>query len=105
MAAALKGGRGTHPGVVELGLDADHLAFLLVLRAEDVELIVVERPELVSECQRVGWFRASTYVSASSASGMISWFRAILGRQRLTGQFCDHFDGFRVRFQTEKSLR
>lgn len=34
----------TYPGVVELGLDADHVALLLVLNAEDVELSGAERP-------------------------------------------------------------
>lgn len=35
----------TYPGVVEFGLDANHVAFFVVLRTQDVELIVIERSE------------------------------------------------------------
>lgn len=35
--------RGPDPGVVELGLDANHVALLLVLSAEDIELRLAER--------------------------------------------------------------
>lgn len=34
----------TYPGVVELGLDANHVTLLLVLDSEDVELSGAERP-------------------------------------------------------------
>jgi hypothetical protein len=40
------GGEGeeVYPGVVEFGLDADHLAFFLILCAKDIKLGGVERP-------------------------------------------------------------
>lgn len=38
------GGRLSYPCVVELGLDADHVAFLFILGAEDLELGCLEGP-------------------------------------------------------------
>lgn len=52
-----KGGRriAAYPGVVELGLDADHIAFFLELCTENLELRRLERPRI--PCQRTPlWF-------------------------------------------------
>ena len=71
------GRRERYPGVVELCLDADHVAFLFILGAQDVELRGVQRPVLkdgsVSSSgertdRRTDCGEARAYVSASSAS-------------------------------------
>lgn len=46
-------GESAYPCIVELGLDSNHVALLLVLRPEDVELGWVERPFV--EVSKMQW--------------------------------------------------
>lgn len=65
-----------YPGVVELGLDADIVAFFLVLRPEDLELGGFQRTGSKRQASQVAKFRrrhlkeheGTTDLSASAAS-------------------------------------
>lgn len=92
---------GSYPGVVELGLDADHVALLLILGAEDVELGGVEGPRTcvlvgfgasVGYLRELEWLSSCTYVSASRASASQGIHVSLLGDPRC---WCAAFPGAR----------
>lgn len=73
--ARARRGRWIYPSIVELGLDANHVALALILRAQDIQLGGIQRP--VGICGlgyraqiggRAGGGEGITNVSASSAS-------------------------------------
>lgn len=70
----------TYPRIVELGLDAHHVALLLVLRPQHRQLSWVERPvALRQHLAHIQVPAVSTHVSASIASGGADWLAVFYG--------------------------